>query len=146
MKLHEFLESLYHDFCLHGYSGDAAWLLVRSLICCIFLHLAKVRTGAQNLGVSNNQKLATKVIWAVLKTQVGMKKLMEHGFKDHPIVMGEIGHFMLWNSNLTDVNKLSMDVAMLKGDISMLKTKQTSSTKVLDQHATDLAALKKKVK
>ena len=146
MKLHEFLESMYHDFHLHGYSGDAAWLLVRSLICHIFLHLTEARTGARNPGVGDNQKLTTKVIWAVLKTQVRMKKLMEHGFKDHPMVTGKIGHFMLRNSNLTDVNKLSTDVATLKGDVLMLKTKQTSSTKVLDQHATDLAALKKKVK
>jgi hypothetical protein len=49
--------------------------------------------------VGDYTKLAASVLWLVLQCHVQMQVLLEQGLQDHPIMTGEIGHFMLGNLN-----------------------------------------------
>jgi hypothetical protein len=145
-QLHSNLESTYLDFKAHGYPGEASWRLAKMTTQRILTSLADVCTGACNPGVGNDTKLATSVLWSVLQCHVQMQVLLDQGLHDHPIMTGKIGWFMLRNSNLTSVNKLTMEGSKVLGNVAALKMKLGSAEKTLQEHANSLILLKKKVK
>ena len=149
----QFVESNVRDFVAHGYSMKLAWQLTATLDASILTYVAKGRAGARNATVGDKVKQATAVLWAVLKTQQLMREFTKNGFRDHPSLTGEIGRFMLRNTNLTSVSRLETAVTAVRGDLATLKSKATSHEKSIaavvkdvDRQATDIASLRKKVK
>ena len=131
VELARFISDTHRDLDLAGFPSKASWLLVTKLVVRIFgTDLDKVRSFMRGkMDTDSHVVLATDALWATLRTIGVMQDYMRHGIENHPAIAAEYVRFLVANSGLGTMEKLTTSLKSLttKIDDAVAKAKAAQS-------------------
>ena len=131
VELARFISDTHRDLELAGFPTKSSWLLVTKLVVRIFgTDLDKVRSFMRGkMDTETHVILATDALWATLRTIGVMQDYMRHGIENHPAIAAEYVRFLVANSGLGTMDRLSTSLKTLttKVDDAVAKAKAAQS-------------------
>jgi hypothetical protein len=102
--------------------------------------------------MEDNMKNATRVLWATFQTHDVMSKYLTYEFKNHPSISSKYIKFLVSNSGIEAVVKLTDGLKKIELDVRDAVSKLTNAVKKadsagnkVDEVKTKLQSLKKRV-
>ena len=123
-------------------SGDCWWLITRVIRCVFEDYLAPKRLTPTKTKYSSSLHQASVLIWGSVRCYLAADKMLQRGFKDHPVVVGAYSTWLVSNSGRKEASTMSAQIASINNNMATV----TDSLHSVKKELSDLKSSVKSVK
>ena len=109
-----YIDDTYKEYTESKFDASRAWHITTRLAKVLLEIIAEPRTGIlRSLKAKNPKQMKRSTFFSTTKSLETMKKLSHIGFKNSPVVAGELVKFLAKNTQVESIEKLKREVKEL---------------------------------
>jgi len=128
--LMKFMDDTYNEYHRAHYSGKTAWYITTRLAKSLIEFIGTPRNTIHNtFRIDFPEEISKSMFFAATQSLDRMSEVSSKGFKNSPIVMGELTKFLALNSNYELVGKLHTKISGIQTSQEQLEKEVAASVK-----------------
>ena len=128
--LMKFMDDTYNEYFRAHYSGKTAWYITTRLSRSLIEYIGAPRNTIYNtFRIDFPEEISKAMFFASAQSLDRMAEVSSKGFKNSPIVMGELTKFLALNSNYELVGKLHSKIGAIQTSQDSLEKEVAASVK-----------------